>query len=191
MWANMVSDAELFARYAHGTTGVVRRYSNTPYIIHPQDVASTLATFDMGPKLVAAGWLHDTVEDVDWVTDALIRQRYGEEVANHVRDVTKTTTAADGTRAWRLDVELQRLRGIPPSSQTLKTADVLSNIRGLEGQNDKFARRGIQEKAHALMALSRAYYPLRYAALDELHRIAAQMQMHREVEDILSSYSGA
>ena len=42
-----------------------RRKSGEPYIIHPLAVAQILADLGMGPLVVAAGLLHDTVEDTD------------------------------------------------------------------------------------------------------------------------------
>ena len=46
-----------------------RRKSGEPYIIHPLAVAQILADLGMGPLVVAAGLLHDTVEDTDYTLD--------------------------------------------------------------------------------------------------------------------------
>ena len=53
-----------------------RRKSGEPYIIHPLAVAQILADLGMGPLVVAAGLLHDTVEDTDYTLDQC-RDRFG------------------------------------------------------------------------------------------------------------------
>ena len=56
-----------------------RRKSGEPYIIHPLAVAQILADLGMGPLVVAAGLLHDTVEDTDYTLDRVPRgiRRHG------------------------------------------------------------------------------------------------------------------
>ena len=67
-----------------------KRASGEPYINHCLAVASLLADFSMPPDVVAAGLLHDTVEDTGLSLEA-IRQDFGESVASLVQGVTKLT----------------------------------------------------------------------------------------------------
>ncbi len=67
-----------------------KRASGEPYINHCLAVASLLADYAMTPDVVAAGLLHDTVEDTNLTID-IIRQDFGESVANLVQGVTKLT----------------------------------------------------------------------------------------------------
>ena len=64
------------------------RSSGEPYIIHPVQVAGILADLQMDPETVAAGFLHDVVEDTEVTRDDLVRE-FSEEVAMLVDGVTK------------------------------------------------------------------------------------------------------
>ncbi|WP_040228905.1 RelA/SpoT family protein [Bhargavaea cecembensis] len=80
-----VKEAYEVAEKAHrGQT----RSSGEPYITHPVQVAGILADLQMDPETVAAGFLHDVVEDTPVTRDELVG-RFGEEVAMLVDGVTK------------------------------------------------------------------------------------------------------
>ena len=72
-----------------------RRKSGEPYIIHPLAVAQILADLGMGPLVVAAGLLHDTVEDTDYTLDEC-RAEFGDTVTGLVDGVTKLTKMGYG-----------------------------------------------------------------------------------------------
>ena len=65
------------------------RKSGEPYVIHVIQVANTLALMHCGPKTIAAGLLHDTVEDCQGVTTDTITELFGQEIATLVDAVTK------------------------------------------------------------------------------------------------------
>lgn len=65
------------------------RKSGEPYVIHVIQVANTLALMHCGPKTIAAGLLHDTVEDCQGVTKDTITELFGQEIATLVDAVTK------------------------------------------------------------------------------------------------------
>jgi GTP pyrophosphokinase len=80
-----VKRAYEFAKHAHREQ---YRKSGEPYIIHPIQVAGILADLEMDPETVAAGFLHDVVEDTD-VTLLDIENEFNDEVAMLVDGVTK------------------------------------------------------------------------------------------------------
>ena len=82
----LIRDAYEFANLKHEGQ---KRKSGQPYISHCIQVANTLALIHSGPKTIAAGLLHDTVEDCDDVDYEDIKERFGEEVAEMVEAVTK------------------------------------------------------------------------------------------------------
>src|SRR6187397_1779754 len=64
------------------------RHSGEPYLVHPLEVADFLADMKLDVVAVAAGLLHDVVEDTLTTIDR-IRQLFGPEVAHVVEGVTK------------------------------------------------------------------------------------------------------
>src|SRR5262245_19687574 len=65
-----------------------KRASGEPYVQHCLQVAAILAELKMHPTVVAAGLLHDTVEDTALTLEDIQRD-FGEEVARLVNGVTK------------------------------------------------------------------------------------------------------
>ena len=91
----LVSRAYKVAEHAHEGQ---KRASGEPYINHCLAVASILAEMRVPPSVVAAGLLHDTVEDTDITLDNL-RSEFGEEIACLVDGVTKLTQLPRVSRA--------------------------------------------------------------------------------------------
>src|SRR3954470_15672906 len=81
----LVKKAYKYAEYAHREQF---RKSGEPYIIHPIQVAGILADLEMDPATVAAGFLHDVVEDTN-VSLKDIEAAFNDEVAMLVDGVTK------------------------------------------------------------------------------------------------------
>lgn len=81
----LIEDAYYFAEEMHRPQ--VRK-SGEPYIIHTIQVAYVLASLRTGPQTIAAGFLHDVIEDCD-VTEKQMVERFGRDVYNLVESVTK------------------------------------------------------------------------------------------------------
>jgi len=77
-----------------------KRNSGEPYINHRLAVANILADLRVPPEVVAAGLLHDTVEDTEVSLDD-IRRDFGEVVASLVDGVTKLTNLPRVSHIWR------------------------------------------------------------------------------------------
>jgi GTP pyrophosphokinase len=111
-----------------------KRASGEPYVIHPLEVGQVLAELKMDSTAIAAGLLHDAVEDTD-VTSAEIARRFGEQVAHIVEGVTKLDKIKFANRE---DHQAENIRKMLLAMVTdirvviIKLADRLHNMRTLE-----------------------------------------------------------
>ena len=88
------SDKELITRayeYAQKAHAEHKRYSGEPYMIHLANVGYKLAAMGMAPRTIAAGILHDSIEDTP-VTTQDIKREFGEEILFLVDGVTKLSS---------------------------------------------------------------------------------------------------
>src|ERR1700728_2183324 len=114
-----------------------KRASGEPYIIHPLEVGQVLAELKMDSTAIAAGLLHDAVEDTD-VTSAEIAKRFGDQVAHIVEGVTKLEKIKFANRE---DHQAENIRKMLLAMVTdvrvviIKLADRLHNMRTLEHLN--------------------------------------------------------
>src|SRR4030081_288525 len=110
------------------------RASGDPYLVHPLEVALVLAEMKMDPVAVAAGLLHDSVEDTS-VTIVDIRKEFGEQVAHIVEGVTKIGKIDFASREEQQAENLRKmvLAMVDDIRVVLiKLADRLHNMRTLE-----------------------------------------------------------
>ncbi|HEY6413093.1 MAG TPA: bifunctional (p)ppGpp synthetase/guanosine-3',5'-bis(diphosphate) 3'-pyrophosphohydrolase [Edaphobacter sp.] len=111
-----------------------KRASGEPYIIHPLEVGQVLAELKMDSTAIAAGLLHDAVEDTD-VTSEEIAKQFGEQVAHIVEGVTKLDKIKFANRE---DHQAENIRKMLLAMVTdvrvviIKLADRLHNMRTLE-----------------------------------------------------------
>ena len=99
---------------------------NEPYVNHLAEVANLLAMATDGTdaELVAAGWLHDTVEDTATTREELT-QEFGERVAALVVEVTDDMTLPKAERRQKQIVDAPWKS---PGAKLIKIADKISNI---------------------------------------------------------------
>ncbi len=129
---SMIEKAYQLAVKAHGDQ---RRKSGEPYIIHPLWVAIILADLEMDKETIAAGMLHDVVEDTEF-TEEDIRKEFGGEVALLVDGVTKLGRLSYSSD--KLEVQAENLRKMFLAMAKdirviiIKLADRLHNMRTLQ-----------------------------------------------------------
>ena len=110
------------------------RASGEPYIIHPLEVAEVLAEMKMDSTAIAAGLLHDAVEDTP-ATSEEIQAKFGDQVAHIVEGVTKIDKIQFANREDRQAENVRKMLLAMVSDVRvvlIKLADRLHNMRTLE-----------------------------------------------------------
>ena len=105
--------------------GSQKRKSGIPFIIHPIEVAGTVAACGGDLSTVCAGLLHDTLEDTDADPEELLKQ-FGHDVFSLVEAVTKPRHFTQEQFQEKMYVKAMH----DPRVATLKLCDVWANTRG-------------------------------------------------------------
>lgn len=117
-------DAMIFAVHAHIDQ---ERDGGDPFIIHPSQTAAILNQVTNDSEIIAAGWLHDVLEDTP-VSYEVLAERFGKRIADLVNEVTHETSETGEHYFPRLG----SLEGV-----MIKMADRLSNISDMKSWSDK------------------------------------------------------
>lgn len=147
---NLISRAFEFAYQLH--EGQLRA-SGEPYIAHPVAVAGLLRDLGGSSVMIAAGFLHDVVEDTD-VTPEEIESRFGVEVRRLVEGVTKLSKFNFSSKTERQAENFRRMflaMAADIRVIVVKLADRLHNMRTLEHLNPQ-KQRSISQETREIFA---------------------------------------
>ena len=123
---DMLNNAIVYAVEKHRNG--LRKGTKMPYIVHPLEVMHNLMLMGADKNLMAAGVLHDTVEDTDATLEE-IAAKFGDDVAALV----SSHTEKDKSLSWktRKEIALEHLKHANKREQMLVLADKLSNMRAI------------------------------------------------------------
>lgn len=123
-------------RYAvNAHAGTERRGKEFPYIVHPMEAVSIVATITPDQELLAAAALHDVVEDTPITLDE-IRTEFGDRIA---RLVEAESDVPGGSWRDRKQAAIDRLAAAPRDAKIVAMGDKLSNMRAIARD---YARQG-------------------------------------------------
>jgi (p)ppGpp synthase/HD superfamily hydrolase len=125
----LARDAVVYASARHA--GQRRQVDEAPFVLHPLEVAALLHNSRHPEPVVAAGALHDTVEDTP-AEPSEIRRRFGDEVAALVAAVTEDPTIDD--YAERKAQLRRQVAGYGPDAGAVYAADKVAKVRELRSR---------------------------------------------------------
>lgn len=170
---SLVERAYEYAQDAHKNQ---KRNSGEAYIIHPIGVAIILAELEMDPECIAAGLLHDVIEDVEKDNYNTVKDEFGQVIADLVKGVTKLDKIPFVSNEQR-QIENVRKMFFAMASDIrviiIKLADRLHNMRTLMYMPEEKQRRIAKETLEV-------YAPL-------AHRLGLQ-RIKWELEDLSLKY---
>jgi (p)ppGpp synthase/HD superfamily hydrolase len=114
---DMVKRAMQMASFAHRD----QKYGERPYVTHLADVVARVKTITQDPEIIAAAWLHDTIEDTQ-ITYGDVEREFGKNVA----DMVWAVTGVGHDRAAKMANAIEKIAQTP-GSELVKSADRLSN----------------------------------------------------------------
>jgi (p)ppGpp synthase/HD superfamily hydrolase len=114
---NIEVRAQALATNAHAE----QKYGDQPYVNHLADVVRRVKTITQDPEVIAAAWLHDTIEDTQ-VTYGDIEREFSKNVA----DMVWAVTGVGHDRAAKMANAIEKIAQTP-GSELVKSADRLSN----------------------------------------------------------------
>lgn len=172
------------------------RKSGEPYINHPLNVAYLLADLNTGPQTIAAGLLHDVVEDTD-VSLEEVREKFGDDVAKIVDGVTKISKLKYMTKEKVLAKSHQKiLLAMAKDVRVIlvKLVDRLHNMRTMQYQSPDKQVRIAQETLdlYAPLAHRLGMYRLKaeledlsfkYTSPDEYNKVYNMIKRHKAARE--------
>lgn len=129
--SSLLDRAIIFAVNAHSNTE--RRGKEFPYIVHPLEAVSIVATITPDQSLLAAAALHDTVEDTE-INLEDIRREFGDRIAGMVEaesDVFAEGISEEASWHDRKKAAIDRLAAAPHDAKIVAMGDKLSNMRAI------------------------------------------------------------
>ncbi|MBT2640523.1 HD domain-containing protein [Bacillus sp. ISL-39] len=169
----LIDKALQIASLAH--EGQYRKNTKIPYIAHPAAVGMILQKAGYHDEMVAAGVLHDTVEDTD-LTLADIERDFGKAVAMIVEGCSEP----DKSLSWeeRKEHTIEYLRTAPEEIRIVACADKLHNVRSIRQAIEhsgeevwtRFKRGKEQQEWYYKNVLKSLGYTSKFALLAELEK---------------------
>ncbi|MEK7643990.1 MAG: HD domain-containing protein [Patescibacteria group bacterium] len=122
--------------------GQKRKADGLPFLVHPVAVAWILSEYTDDEKIIAAGLLHDILEDVEGDNYEEIIREFGPEIAEFVKDVSEDkdpNEPIENELPWmeRKQSYLDHLKKTGRAARLISTADKIHNLQSMMDAYDK------------------------------------------------------
>ena len=176
--------ALLFAAEAHRGQ---KRKDGGIYMLHPMEVACIIGSITQDAEVIAAGLLHDTVEDTS-VTAEQILAEFGERIAALVASETEDKRPGiPAAESWRVRKEesLEFLKNsTDPGVKILWLGDKLSNMRALSRDFDTIGDAVFQRFHQKDPAMQKWYFTSVLSLLEDLSDTAAYKEFAAHIKKV-------
>ena len=181
---NVIQKAIEFAKQAHRNQ--TSKYSDVSYFDnHLVRVAAKVAEVTDNSEMIAAAYLHDTVEDTE-TTFKDILDNFGKRIHDLVYGLTEASiidadlivngkTIKQHNRKFRKNYDLQFLAKQNADVQTIKYADMIVNSIDIFEKDSNFARVYIKEKLALFKAMDKGDKKLRKEGFDICNKYMNEM----------------
>ena len=164
---DLVDRARIYATEEHQRINHRRKYNNEPYHVHLSAVAKLVASVTDDKEVIAAAWLHDTVEDTQATLED-IEETFGMPVAELVEELTDISRPGDGNRATRKRIDRLHLSQASKRAKTVKLADLIDNCKDIIRHDPRFAQIYLEEMNELLDVLADGN-PLLFKRAERIH----------------------
>lgn len=131
----IINAAKSFATEKH--LGQTRKFNGDAYINHPAAVAKLVKNFGGNADMIAAAWLHDTLEDTNTSIEEL-KEKFGDKITSLVQELTSPHGLDKSTKAEYL---AKKMSVMSSDALTIKLADRLNNVSDFKTAPQDFVRR--------------------------------------------------
>jgi len=173
---DLVQRAAQYATLGHRRIDQRRKYTDKPYDVHLKAVAELVKSVTDDPEMLAAAWLHDTVEDTP-ITFEDIEREFGAGVGRLVEELTDISKPSDGNRAARKAIDLAHTAQASPGAKTIKLADVIDNCLDITKHDPRFAKTFLAEAIDLIEVLAEGHVKLHERARKVVTNCAAKVGM--------------
>ncbi len=170
--SDLVDRARVYATEAHQRINHRRKYNNEPYHVHLSAVAKLVASVTDDEEMIAAAWLHDTVEDTQ-ATMEDVEAEFGVQVAELVEELTDVSKPGDGNRVRRKQIDRMHLAQASKRAKTVKLADLIDNCKDITRHDPRFAQVYLAEMNSLLDVLQGGNEQL-YRRAEKIHATSVE-----------------
>ncbi len=147
----VVSMAHDMAQDRHGDQ--IRKFNGEPYFNHPLRVVQLIGMYTKDEHIIAAGYLHDLVENHKKTTHSEINDIFGNRISGLVFEVTSDKEKQ--TKIGKPEYLLSKMLKMTDDALLIKLCDRLDNISDYIGAPESFVRRYTNETTFIINNLKR------------------------------------